>query len=46
MFGTLWGALFLNEPVGLSTLAGGAVIVFATALVLEIDQRRAVRGGS
>jgi drug/metabolite transporter (DMT)-like permease len=35
VFGTLWGALFLDEPVGLSTLAGGAVIVVATALVLE-----------
>jgi drug/metabolite transporter (DMT)-like permease len=42
VFGTLWGALFLDEPVGLSTLAGGAVIVIATALVLEIGTRRAV----
>jgi len=41
VFGTLWGALFLGEPVGLSTLAGGAVIVIATALVLEIGKRRA-----
>jgi drug/metabolite transporter (DMT)-like permease len=40
VFGTLWGALFLHEPVGLSTLAGGAVIVVATALVLEIGRRR------
>jgi drug/metabolite transporter (DMT)-like permease len=40
VFGTLWGALFLHEPVGVSTLAGGAVIVVATALVLEIDKRR------
>jgi len=23
VFGTLWGALFLNETVGMSTLAGG-----------------------
>jgi drug/metabolite transporter (DMT)-like permease len=42
VFGTLWGALFLDEPVGMSTLAGGAVIVIATALVLEIGKRRAV----
>jgi drug/metabolite transporter (DMT)-like permease len=40
VFGTLWGALFLDEPVGLSTLAGGAVIVIATALVLEVGRRR------
>ena len=40
VFGTLWGALFLNETVGMSTLAGGAVIVIATALVLEIGKRR------
>jgi drug/metabolite transporter (DMT)-like permease len=41
VFGTLWGALFLAEPVGLSTLAGGAVIIAATALVLELGKRRA-----
>jgi drug/metabolite transporter (DMT)-like permease len=41
VFGTLWGALFLGEPVGLSTLAGGAVIVAATAMVLELGKRRA-----
>ena len=40
VFGTLWGALFLAEPVGFSTLAGGAVIVVATALVLEVGKRR------
>ena len=45
VFGTLWGALFLNEPVGLSTLAGGAVIVIATALVLEVGKRRATQSG-
>ena len=43
VFGTLWGALFLDEPVGLSTLAGGAVIVIATALVLEVGVRRVRR---
>ena len=41
VFGTLWGALFLDEAVGASTLAGGAVIVIATALVLEVGKRRA-----
>ena len=44
MFGTLWGALFLDEPVGISTLAGGAVIVIATALVLEVGTRREAAG--
>jgi drug/metabolite transporter (DMT)-like permease len=39
VFGTLWGALLLGEAVGPSTLAGGAVIVIATALVLEIGKR-------
>lgn len=42
VFGTLWGALFLDETVGLSTIAGGAVIVIATALVLEVGARRGV----
>ncbi len=40
VFGILWGALFLGEPVGLSTLTGGAVIVIATALVLEVGKRK------
>ncbi|MCX7141442.1 MAG: DMT family transporter [Proteobacteria bacterium] len=40
VFGTVWGALFLGEPVGLSTFAGGAVIIVATALVLEAGRRR------
>ena len=41
VFGTLWGALFLGEQVGVSTVAGGAVIVVATALVLELGKRQA-----
>ena len=45
VFGTLWGALFLNEPVGPSTLAGGALIVIATSLVLEIGKSRRVGSG-
>lgn len=36
VFATLWGAVFLGEPVGLSTVIGGAVILLATALVLEL----------
>jgi drug/metabolite transporter (DMT)-like permease len=29
----LWGYLFLHETVGMSTLAGGAVVLVAMALV-------------
>ncbi len=32
VFGVLWGALFLREPVGSSTLIGGAIILLGTAL--------------
>ena len=34
----IWGAVFLGEPVGVSTVIGGAVILLATALVLELGQ--------
>jgi drug/metabolite transporter (DMT)-like permease len=34
MFGILWGALFLGEPVGWGTLAGCAMVLCATALVI------------
>ena len=30
VFGTLWGALFLGEPVTVSMLAGGAVVLLGT----------------
>lgn len=33
VFGVLWGRLFLGEPLGLGTLAGGALVLAATALV-------------
>lgn len=32
VFGVLWGALFLREPVGWNTLIGGAIILLGTAL--------------
>ena len=35
VFATLWGAVFLGEPVGVGTVIGGAVILIATALVLD-----------
>jgi len=38
VFGVLWGAVFLGEPIGASTLVGGAVILLSTALVLEIGR--------
>ncbi len=41
VFGTLWGALFLGEPIGPATLAGGAVIILATALVLDGGRSKA-----
>jgi drug/metabolite transporter (DMT)-like permease len=39
VFGVLWGALFLGEAIHLSTLAGGAVILFSVYLIT-----RAARG--
>lgn len=41
VFATLWGAVFLGEPVGVATVVGGAIILVATALVLELGQRPA-----
>ena len=32
VFGVLWGALFLHEPVGWSTLIGGSIVLLGTAL--------------
>jgi drug/metabolite transporter (DMT)-like permease len=39
VFATLWGAVFLGEPIGATTVIGGAVILLATALVLELGRR-------
>lgn len=36
VFGVLWGALFLNEPVGWSTLAGGALVLAGIALTNDL----------
>jgi len=35
LFGVLWGALFLGETVSLSMLAGGALVIMGTILVLR-----------
>ncbi|MDC7683386.1 DMT family transporter [Asticcacaulis sp. BYS171W] len=39
VFGTLWGYLFLHEGVGWSTLIGGALILYGTALVVNFSPR-------
>jgi len=47
VFAALWGAVFLGEPVGIGTMAGGALILIATAMVLELGPpRRTRRGGT
>lgn len=46
VFGTLWGYLFLHEAVGLSTLAGGVLVLWGTALVVGFDPRGLFRAGS
>ncbi len=43
LFSMLWGYLFLHETVGMSTLAGGAVVLVAMALVLSAPQHEPVR---
>ncbi|MDC7695524.1 DMT family transporter [Asticcacaulis sp. DXS10W] len=43
VFGTLWGWLFLHEAVGLSTLIGGALVLWGTALVVGFDPRALFR---
>jgi len=35
VFGVLWGALFLGEAITLTVLAGGALVVLGTLLVLR-----------
>jgi drug/metabolite transporter (DMT)-like permease len=35
VFGVLWGALFLGEPVGAGTLAGGLTVLAAMALLIR-----------
>lgn len=35
VFGVLWGAIFLAEQVGTGTVAGGLVVLLATALVIR-----------
>jgi len=47
VFGVLWGWLFLGEPVGWNTLAGGALVLCGTALTNGVVKMgREGRGGS
>lgn len=39
LFSMLWASLFLREPIGLSTLAGGAIVLVAMGLVLSAPHR-------
>lgn len=43
VFGTLWGVLFLNETVGWPTVIGGALILFGTALVVNLSVKALFR---
>ena len=45
VFGVLWGALFLDEAIHLSTLLGGAVILLSVWLITRAPARdRSCRG--
>lgn len=35
VFGVLWGAVFLGEPIGAGTIGGGLTVLLATALVIR-----------
>jgi drug/metabolite transporter (DMT)-like permease len=39
LFSMLWASLFLHETIGISTVAGGAVVLAAMALVLSVPHR-------
>ncbi len=43
LFGVLWGALFLREPVAINMLSGGALILAGTWLTVREGPRRPVR---
>jgi drug/metabolite transporter (DMT)-like permease len=35
IFGVLWGALFLGEPLGVAMIAGALIVIGGTVLVLR-----------
>lgn len=43
VFGVLWGAIFLGEPVGWNMLAGAVLVLAGTALVTGFDPRALAR---
>jgi drug/metabolite transporter (DMT)-like permease len=43
VFGVIWGALFLDEQIHLSTVVGGAVILFSVWLITRTPGSRAPR---
>lgn len=43
VFGVLWGALFLGEPVGWTLVCGGALILAGTALVTGVIDPSRIR---
>ena len=44
MFGVMWGALLLDEPVGWHTLAGSLVVITGTALVTDFSPKVLLKG--
>lgn len=43
IFGVIWGALFLAEPITPTLFAGGALILVSLALILDLVPRRPLR---
>jgi drug/metabolite transporter (DMT)-like permease len=40
VFGVTWGAVFLNEPIKLNMILGGALILVAIVLITDFDARK------
>jgi drug/metabolite transporter (DMT)-like permease len=40
VFGVTWGAVFLNEPIKLNMILGGALILVAIVLITGFDARK------
>jgi drug/metabolite transporter (DMT)-like permease len=43
LFGILWGVLFLGETIGWYTVAGAAIVIIGTALVIGVAPRFGAR---
>ncbi|HZW23507.1 DMT family transporter [Noviherbaspirillum sp.] len=44
LFSMLWAFLFLQEPIGMSTLVGGGVVLMAMGLVLGAPRGKSAKG--